>query len=114
MDIALVDSIAQGRVWSGTDALDIHLVDGLGNLDRAIASAATLAKLKDYDVVTYPEPVDKFESLMRRFKGNNASVAEQMVKSEFGKEYNWYKQLKELRKMNGAAMALMPFSMETN
>lgn len=113
MDIALVDSFAQGRVWSGTDALGIKLVDGLGDLDRAIASAASLAKLKDYDVVTYPEPVDKFESLMRRFKGNNASVAEQMVKAEFGKEYDWYKQLKQLRRMNGAAMALMPFSMET-
>ncbi|HLO71863.1 MAG TPA: signal peptide peptidase SppA [Flavipsychrobacter sp.] len=113
MDIALVDSFAQGRVWSGTDALSIKLVDGLGDLDRAIASAASLAKLKDYDVVTYPEPVDKFESLMRRFKGNNASVAEQMVKAEFGKEYDWYKQLKELRRMNGAAMAMMPFSMET-
>lgn len=113
MDITLVDSFAQGRVWSGTDALSIKLVDGLGDLDRAIASAASLAKLKDYDVVTYPEPVDKFESLMRRFKGNNASVAEQMVKAEFGKEYDWYKQLKELRRMNGAAMAMMPFSMET-
>lgn len=113
MDITLVDSFAQGRVWSGTDALSIKLIDGLGDLDRAIASAASLAKLKDYDVVTYPEPVDKFESLMRRFKGNNASVAEQMVKAEFGKEYDWYKQLKELRRMNGAAMALMPFSMET-
>jgi len=113
MDIALVDSFAQGRVWSGTDALGINLVDGLGDLDRAIASAASLAKLKDYDVVTYPEPVDKFESLMRRFKGNNASVAEQMVKAEFGREYDWYKQLKELRNMNGAAMAMMPFSMET-
>lgn len=113
MDITLVDSFAQGRVWSGTDALGIKLVDGLGDLDRAIASAASLAKLKDYDVVTYPEPVDKFESLMRRFKGNNASVAEQMVKAEFGKEYDWYKQLKELRRMNGAAMAMMPFSMET-
>lgn len=113
MDIAMVDSFAQGRVWSGTDALGINLVDGLGDLDRAIASAASLAKLKDYDVVTYPEPVDKFESLMRRFKGNNASVAEQMVKAEFGKEYDWYKQLKQLRRMNGAAMALMPFSMET-
>ncbi len=113
MDIALVDSFAQGRVWSGTDALSIKLVDGLGDLDRAIASAASLAKLKDYDVVTYPEPVDKFESLMRRFKGNNASIAEQMVKAEFGKEYDWYKQLKELRRMNGAAMAMMPYSMET-
>lgn len=113
MDITLVDSFAQGRVWSGTDALSIKLVDGLGDLDRAIASAASLAKLKDYDVVTYPEPVDKFESLMRRFKGNNASVAEQMVKAEFGKEYDWYKQLKELRRMNGAAMAMMPYSMET-
>ena len=113
MDIALVDSFAQGRVWSGTDALGIKLVDGVGDLDRAIASAASLAKLKDYDVVTYPEPVDKFESLMRRFKGNNASIAEQMVKAEFGKEYDWYKQLKELRRMNGAAMAMMPYSMET-
>lgn len=113
MDIALVDSFAQGRVWSGTDALEIKLVDGLGNLDRAIASAATLAKLKDYKVVTYPEPVDKFETMLRRFNGSSANVAEEVVKNQFGKEYNWYKQLKQLQKMNGSVMALMPFAIET-
>ncbi len=113
MDVAMVDSFAQGRVWSGTDALQIKLIDGLGNLDRAIASAAALAKLKDYNTVTYPEPIDKFENMLKRFKGNNASIAEQVVKKEFGKEYDWYRQLKQLQKMNGGVMALMPFSIIT-
>jgi len=50
MTLEEVDSIARGRVWAGQDALDLGLVDRLGNLDQAIASAANLAQLDEFDV----------------------------------------------------------------
>jgi len=109
--LADVDSIAQGRVWTGTDALGIGLVDGLGGLDRAIASAASMAKLKDYKVVTYPEPVDKLNALLKKFGSKtDASVAiKAAMKEEMGDGYEWYQKLKDLRKINGRAMMSMPF-----
>lgn len=62
-----VKEVAEGRVWSGAMAKDIGLVDAMGNLDDAINKAATLAKLKDYEVVLYPDEkkfLDKiFDSL---------------------------------------------------
>ncbi len=89
---ANVDSIAQGRVWTGTDALGIGLVDGLGGLDRAIASAVSMAKLKDYKVVTYPEPQDKLNSLMRKLHMNMSASAlvKAEIKEETGEAYEWY------------------------
>jgi len=60
MTPTVVDSVAQGRIWSGSDALAIGLVDGLGGLDRAMRSAAAKAKLSTYKVITYPEPVDQY------------------------------------------------------
>lgn len=109
-----VDSIAQGRVWTGTDALKIHLVDGLGDLNRAIRSAAAMAKVSDYQVSTYPEPVDKLESLLRKFKGNKAAAAamQSAMQSEMGEEYEWYRRAKELRSMNGKALMQMPYNVE--
>ncbi len=46
MDITEVDEVARGRVWIGSDALDIGLVDRIGGLDDAVASAASLADLE--------------------------------------------------------------------
>ncbi len=59
-----VDKIAQGRVWTGSQALKIKLVDKLGTLDDAIAVAASRAKLKDYKVGKYPAQKSMFEDLM--------------------------------------------------
>lgn len=112
MSQADVDSIAQGRVWTGTDALRLHLVDGLGGLGRALNSAAALAGLKDYKVVVYPEPEDKLQSLMRRFKSNTAASAavKTAIKEEMmSEEYQWYQQVQALRRMRGKALMAMPF-----
>jgi protease-4 len=49
MTTAQVDAIAQGRVWSGSKALELGLVDALGDLENAIEAAAQLANLEDYD-----------------------------------------------------------------
>ncbi len=117
IDPVMVDSIAQGRVWTGTDALQIHLVDALGDLPRAVKSAASIAKLSDYKIVTYPAPVDKFETLLKRINGNADEAAvkamQSAMKSEMGEEYQWYKRLKNLKDMSGKAMMLLPFEWET-
>lgn len=106
-----VDSIAQGRVYTGGRALKLGLVDALGGLDRAIASAALKAGLKSYKVVTYPEPVDKFSSLMKKINNNTEAKAaiKAAMKEEIGAGYEWYEKLQGLQRMNGRAMMSMPF-----
>ena len=71
-----VAAIAEGRVWSGTDAMRIGLVDSLGGLDAAIKSAASLAKLTgDYDVREYPRHKTTTELLSEMFSRNPEPVA---------------------------------------
>lgn len=112
----MVDSIAQGRVWTGTDALKIGLVDGLGGMNRAVKSAAALAKLNNYKVVTYPEPIDKLSTLMKRLDANSQTKA--AIKEALAKEaapmYDWYARIKSLQQMNGRAMMVMPFVFSVN
>ena len=111
-----VDSFAQGRVWTGADAMSIHLVDAMGNLQRAIQSAATLAKLNDYEVRTYPEKVDKLKTLLKKLKGNSSAeeaVAKVVVKELSGEAKDLLR-LKGIQKMNGRAMMLLPFEMKMN
>jgi len=106
-----VDSIAQGRVWTGTDALRIGLVDGLGGLDRAIFSAVKMAGVKDYRVVTYPAATDKLATLMKKIndRTNTSLAIKQAMKDQLGTGYEWYEQVQNLVKMNRKAMMLMPF-----
>ncbi len=114
MSLEMVDSIAQGRVWTGTDALRLGLVDGLGDLNRAIESAAMKAKLRSYKVVTYPEPTDKLSSLMRRFNANTESSAavKAALKEHMGATgIDWLDKLRSLQRMNGRAMMAMPFTL---
>lgn len=117
LNAADVDSIAQGRVWTGSDALRIHLVDRTGTLNDAIASAAAMAKVNDYRVVTYPDPEDKFEMIMRRFKNNTDAKAavKTAIKEELGsEEYQWYEYIQDIRRMNRKAMTIMPFVPSVN
>lgn len=70
MDSARVDEIAQGRVWTGADALQIGLVDEIGTLEDAIAYAAALADFHssdEYKVVGYPKPLTLVEEFMMSF-----------------------------------------------
>ena len=68
MTIAQVDSIGQGRVWTGDQALQIGLVDKIGNLDRAIASAAAKGNLTSYSIQEYPLQEKVFASLFSSSK----------------------------------------------
>lgn len=69
-----VHTIAQGRVWSGADALPIGLVDTLGGIETAIALAARAASLTEYSLGVYPKPQTFFERWLKEFNAVARSV----------------------------------------
>ena len=105
-DTAYIETIAQGRVWSGEDALRIGLVDRLGDLQDAIACAARMGKLPDYGLREYPEAENWLENLLNKKKQEPAA----MIKEQVGEEnYRIIEQLKKIRAMTGSAQARLPF-----
>lgn len=77
MTVEAVDEIAQGRVWAGSDALEIGLVDQIGTLEDAVSYAMASiggSDLSAYQIAEYPKPLTTIEKLMENFSGNNASV----------------------------------------
>jgi protease IV len=108
MTTAQVDSIGQGRVWSGLDAKRIGLVDEFGGLNDAVAEAAKLAKLKKYSTLELPEQKDTFEQLIETFTGDNSSV---LLKKELGVAYPYFHYLSQMSHMKGI-QALMPFEFD--
>lgn len=103
-----IDSIGQGRVWTGSQALKIGLVDRLGSINDAINSAAAKAKIKDYRLVNYPEQ----KSLLENFGSGIASEAKTyMMKQELGESYRYYNDLKTILKFSGAQMRL-PYTLD--
>ncbi|EKT4508861.1 signal peptide peptidase SppA [Flavobacterium psychrophilum] len=109
MTFAQVDAIAQGRVWAGSDALRLGLVDKIGGLDDALAYASNLVKLKEYSTVEYPKYEKDFKEL---FSGSGLPFMksrENLIKEEIGIEN--YKIIEQIRKMNAqkGVQAIMPF-----
>ena len=102
---AQVDSIGQGRVWSGADALQLGLVDQLGNLKDAIAVAAKLAGTDSYKLVYYPEKKEWFETLFNKDKEEKEISA--AIRSELGDLYPTYNALQQIVKAKGV-QARMP------
>ena len=64
MRFAQVDAIAQGRVWTGSEALKIGLVDKIGGMDAAIKAAAKLGKTNSYSTQNYPEFEKSFNEIL--------------------------------------------------
>ena len=103
-----IDSIAQGRVWSGTRALEIGLVDRIGGLDDAIRSAAAKAGVKRYHLREYPGK----EGLLEMIFGNQGESREAAIRDEIGEEgYKTYTAIRSLKKFLGKAQARLPFEM---
>jgi protease-4 len=112
MTLDQVDAIAQGRIWTGTDAIKNGLVDKLGNLDAAIAHAAILGKSKSYRTENYPEYNKDFDEIFDAFAGASIYKSrETMMKEELGEE-NYYllKKAKVLQNRKGIQM-LLPFNL---
>jgi len=110
MTQAQVDSIGQGRVWTGVDAKRIGLVDELGGLEDAIAAAAGMAGLTDYKRVELPVQKDFFEQIMADLSGQ----ARMWVASEWlGEDLELLKQYRKvhLAKQQLGIQARMPFEL---
>lgn len=107
LDMAYVDSIGQGRVWSGRAGSKIGLVDRLGSLDDAIACAARMAETSNYRLKEYPES----HNLLDYFLGNYQQQTKQKIlEEELGAEgMKTYQTLKKARQMVGVTQAKLPF-----
>jgi protease-4 len=105
-DTAYINSIAQGRVWSGEDALQLGLVDKIGGLQDAIACAARLARSKSYRLREYPQQ----ESWLNRFFAKTQPSPQALIKKEIGAEpFQIYEQLTKVREWCGTPQARLPF-----
>tara|TARA_R110000868_G_scaffold14024_3_gene65484 strand:- start:1293 stop:3053 length:1761 start_codon:yes stop_codon:yes gene_type:complete len=111
MTVAEVDSVAQGRVWSGVDAKKLGLVDEIGGLDDAIKAAAEIAGIKNYGINSYPKYKSGFERFMEDFGGASSKIKQDFIREEIGEEtYSILKEVKSAMKQQGV-QARMPFIM---
>jgi protease-4 len=111
MSTESVNEVAQGRVWSGADAVEIGLVDELGDLDDAIAAAAEMAGLETHGIRKYPKYKSDFERLMEDFSSAKLKIGESVLKEELGDEaYQALKRLKQMTEQQGI-QTRMPFNL---
>ena len=102
-----VDSIGQGRVWSGSRAVQLGLVDRIGGLNEAIACAARLAKVKEYRIREFPEPASIIDLIMGDYQQNAKRTA---IEKELGTDgIKTYSALKRVKQMVGITQARLPF-----
>jgi len=113
MEVEEVNEIAQGRVWTGRQAIGLGLVDELGNLDDAIAMAARMADVDTYRVVEYPMIKENpFKDILKAFEDSEASLQSTLLGN--GKTralYDTAQDFKDVIQMEGP-IARMPFMIE--
>lgn len=98
LSMEVVEEIAQGRVWSGRDALAIGLVDALGGLREAITAAAELAEIEAYNLVDYPKYEDDFESLfMDAFTEIKTKISPQNPLEKYASEFIEFSQMEGIQ-----------------
>ena len=100
-----VDDIGQGRVWSGTNAMDINLIDEYGGLEAAVAGAAELAELEDYRIYELPEQKDPFQELLEQLEED---MQTSWIKYQLGDQYKYYKTIQDIKHLKGV-QARMPY-----
>jgi len=109
MDIEALKKVASGRVWTGSQAKEIGLVDVLGSYDDAIKIAATKAGIEDdYMTIMYPELKSEFEEIMSKLVGETEA---RFMKANYGNITTYLDQIKKLENYNGI-QARMPFDVE--
>ncbi len=104
-----IDSVGQGRVWSGTSALKIGLVDEIGGLRDAISGAAHLAGIDSlYSIRELPAVEDPYTKIINQLSGN---IRMNLLKKELGDSYRYYNEIKEISTISGI-QARLPYFIE--
>ena len=107
-----VDSIAQGRVWTGTRGLSVGLVDEIGTLSDAIKAAASMAKITTYRLKEYPEKKNILEQLFNDYK---RTVSLHLIESELGvDQLLMMQQVKKVKAMVGVPQAKLPYTISVH
>lgn len=107
LPVAVVDSMGQGRVWMGEKALQLKLVDKLGNLQDAVDCAARMAKITDYRLKEYPEPQNIFDLIFGNYKKMTKAEA---IREELGDEgFKIYHSIRRIKQLMGSIQARIPF-----
>ena len=107
---AQVDSIGQGRVWTGTDAKERGLVDELGGLEDAIKAAATLASLTDYEKVELPEQEDFLKKLLKDLNTETKAWVAREYLGDDAQLLEQYRRAREAKAQTGI-LARMPYDL---
>ncbi len=107
---AFIDSIGQGRVWSGENGKLNGLIDEFGGLNDAIELAAVKAKIKNYRIKELPKQKDTFEELMKSF---STRIQNSIFQSKLGESYHLWENLSRESRANGI-FTRMPYNLEIN
>jgi len=109
-----IHEMAQGRVWTGEKAFEIGLVDGIGNLDRALAAAAKLAGVEKYRTTEFPRTKSGLEQFIDQITRNKDKdddyVRSWIIRSELGDMYPLYKSMQDMRNATGI-QARLPYEL---
>ena len=106
MSTEQVEKIAQGRVWLGTDAKNIKLIDGFGGLSDAIDKAAELAHLSSYQAVEYPALAGWMEQLMDMAGGNKGTYLDEQLRLALGDLYQPFIMIRNIKEKEPIQAAL--------
>lgn len=106
MSVDAIKAIAEGRVWTGEDALEIGLVDEIGGLQRAVEIAANCAGLSTYRVAEYPAKKDFVTKMLESM--NTEALADKIARAKFGEQYDMLKRIREATEVQGL-QAVMPY-----
>lgn len=106
MSTEQVEKIAQGRVWLGTDAKNIKLIDGFGGLNDAIDKAAELAHLSSYQAVEYPAMAGWMEQLLDMAGGNKGTYLDEQLRLALGDLYQPFIMIRNMKEKEPIQAAL--------
>ncbi len=108
MNVEQVEQIAQGRVYTGSRALELGLVDEIGGLGDALETAAELAELEEYRTKEYPFIKEPIQELMDQLTGKKDAQIEGLLQKELHDFYPYYQEIKNIKDFKGI-QARMPF-----
>ena len=106
-----IDAIAGGRVWAGSNALELGLIDMYGGLEKSIEVAAEMAGLEDYRVQSLPRLEDPMAAIMKQLTGSSMARTDRILRRELGMGYRHYRKIQDIQKMHGI-QAIMPYDIE--